>query len=282
MKAVMRTALLPTVLMLIVGTRANAAEIRWEPSLSAALARAKQTQQVVMVDFYTDWCGWCKKLDKDTYTDTAVIEASRKLIAVKVNAEKEGAEAAHKYKVTGYPTILFLSGAGTVEGKISGYMPGTEFANEMNKVIARSRETPLMEARLRKNAGDLEAIGKLAPVYASRGDIARAHKLIAQGEKVDPSNKRGLLSAAYNALGDYYQERDQYPQAIALFKKATRTARNPEDMAYANISIAACYLTKNDSKNARPYLQAALQVKGAPASLRAQAQAMLQYVNRRK
>jgi len=282
MKSAVRFALAPAVLMLLIGTQARAAQIRWEPSLSSALAHAKQKQQVVMVDFYTDWCTWCKKLDKDTYTDAAVVSASRELVAVKVNAEKEGTAAARKYNVRGYPTIVFLNGNGEVEGQIGGYMPGAQFAAEMNKIVARSRQRPVMEARIRRNPRDLDAIGMLAPVYANRGQIERARKLIAQGEKVDPGNKRGRLSAGYNALGDYHQGRGEFQLAIPLFKKAAVTGADPQDAAYGYISIAACYLTKRDAKGAVPYLQSALKVRGIPADLRSQAEAMLQFAKHQK
>ena len=37
--------------------------------------------------FYTDWCGWCKKLDEDTYTDKSVLKLSTSFVCIKVDAD---------------------------------------------------------------------------------------------------------------------------------------------------------------------------------------------------
>src|SRR5262245_27392411 len=41
--------------------------IVWKRSMSSALSQAKASGGLVIVDVYTDWCGWCKRMDKDIY-----------------------------------------------------------------------------------------------------------------------------------------------------------------------------------------------------------------------
>ena len=64
--------------------------------------------KLVLLDFETDWCVWCDRLDADTYTDERVIEfAKQNLISKKIDAEKDsGPDQKKKYRVRGYPTIL--------------------------------------------------------------------------------------------------------------------------------------------------------------------------------
>ncbi len=97
-----------------------------------ALARARAENRLLLVDVYTDWCGWCKKLDREVFADGRVGAAAKDLVAVKVNAEKGGEEIARRYRVRGYPTILFLDGAGKVVERIDGYVD----AGEMVKVVS--------------------------------------------------------------------------------------------------------------------------------------------------
>ena len=87
-----------------------------------ALERARNERKLVLVDVYTDWCGWCKKLDKEVFADARVAAAARDLIAVRVNAEKGGEKVAERFDVQGYPTVLFVDGAGKVVKRVDGYV----------------------------------------------------------------------------------------------------------------------------------------------------------------
>ena len=97
-----------------------------------ALDRARSEKKLLLVDVYTDWCGWCKKLDREVFADGRVGAAAKDLIAVKVNAEKGGEEIARRYRVRGYPTILFLDGEGNVVERVDGYVD----ADEMVKLVS--------------------------------------------------------------------------------------------------------------------------------------------------
>jgi len=101
-----------------------------------ALDRARSENRFVMVDVYTDWCGWCKKLDAETFGDLRVAEALKDTISIRVNAEKGGEAVAEKYGVRGFPTVLFLSGSGDVVRKVEGYVD----ADEMLRIVQSLRK----------------------------------------------------------------------------------------------------------------------------------------------
>src|SRR6266853_1203265 len=64
-------------------------ELKWK-AFNAGFAEAKKNNKKVMVDVYTDWCGWCKRLDKDTYSNGKVIDyLSHEYVVVKLNAESK-------------------------------------------------------------------------------------------------------------------------------------------------------------------------------------------------
>jgi len=96
----------------------------------SALEQAKADRKLVLVDFYTDWCGWCKKLDRDTYSNQNVqIRLAKDFILVKVNPEKsaEGKKLAQQFGVHGYPFVAVVDADGNKISQIAGYKPAFEF-----------------------------------------------------------------------------------------------------------------------------------------------------------
>jgi thioredoxin-related protein len=275
----LRGALAGLCLLWTAGIAQAAQEIAWVKSLQAAMTQAKATNKLVMADFYTDWCGWCKRLDADTFSDRRVIQSSGQFVSVKINAEKEGVAAAKKYGVSGYPAILFIDPAGKVADKIGGYMPPTEFNLRLTQ-IADTRAKPALEARVKANANDVPAIARLAAVYAGQKDEARAVALMAQAEAKDPKNASGHLSKAYNAVGDHFQMKQDLEKAISYFQKAVGAGKDPGDLAYAHISIASCYLAQKKFPEAIPALEATIAVPNAPADLKGAAQQILDQVKK--
>lgn len=67
----------------------QAQEIKWMSWDEAVAANAK-TPKKIFVDVYTDWCGWCKKMEQTTFQEPAVVAAiSKDFYAVRLNAEQK-------------------------------------------------------------------------------------------------------------------------------------------------------------------------------------------------
>jgi thiol-disulfide isomerase/thioredoxin len=115
-------------------------------SFEAASKLAGQTGKIVLVDFYTTWCGPCKLLDKTTWTDAAVIQLlEQKTVALRIDAEKEAALSA-RYKIEAYPSVLLIKPDGTEIDRLVGYRAPTAFLADFNAAlggkdsISRARE----------------------------------------------------------------------------------------------------------------------------------------------
>jgi len=110
------------------------------------LKLAAKAGKPVLVDFYTNWCGWCKKMDKTTYVDPAVTSyMNSKFIAVKVNAESrdainlpsgpvDGRRLARSFGVTGYPSIWFLESDGKKINNLPGFAPPERFIHVLRYI----------------------------------------------------------------------------------------------------------------------------------------------------
>ena len=117
------------ILISIVSCSEASAEIKWEKDLAAAMKKAKEKNVPIMIDVYTDWCTWCKELDKNTYSHKDVMDVAKKMVSIKLNPEtsEEGAEIAQRYGVQGFPTILFISADGFILENVGGYVEGEKF-----------------------------------------------------------------------------------------------------------------------------------------------------------
>ena len=91
---------------------AGGGKIRWLTELNPGIAQAKETGRPIMVDFYADWCGPCKMLDAQTYSDDRVAAASTNWVMVRIDVDKNQGLASY-YNVQSIPTIMVL----TAEGK---------------------------------------------------------------------------------------------------------------------------------------------------------------------
>ena len=108
-------------------------------AFNAGLKEAKSSNRKILVDVYTDWCGWCKKMDKEVFNHSRVAPyLNQQYVLVKLNAES-GAQVTYKdakssemelasaFGVTGYPTFLFLEPNGELITTLPGYVKADDF-----------------------------------------------------------------------------------------------------------------------------------------------------------
>lgn len=133
-------------LLLTIGSFASyAQEIKWM-TFNEAMELQKKNPKPIFMDVYTDWCGPCKLLDKNTFQDAAFVDyVSKNYYAVKFNGEgtdvinykgktmtnpghnpnSKGRNAAHQFtsylKVQGYPSMYILDAKGEIQSPIVGY-----------------------------------------------------------------------------------------------------------------------------------------------------------------
>jgi thioredoxin-related protein len=124
------------VLLLLLTVKANCQEINFiDQDWNKAVALSKAQHKPMFVDFYTDWCVWCKQMDKTTYKDKEVVDyVNANFIPVKVNAEKDyGMAIAMKYRILGYPSFAYITEDGLLSSKTSGYLETSDFLKEIKE-----------------------------------------------------------------------------------------------------------------------------------------------------
>ncbi|MBI4744457.1 MAG: thioredoxin fold domain-containing protein [Actinobacteria bacterium] len=115
------------------GEKQLKSKINWI-DYSTAIAEAKQEKKPIFIDFFTEWCFYCKKMDKETFSDPKVIEyMNNNFKSVKIDAESNEnvvhqgkiftkKELAKEYSVSGYPTLWFLDSKGNKVAPQTGFV----------------------------------------------------------------------------------------------------------------------------------------------------------------
>ena len=97
-------------------------------SLEEAKKAAKKEKKLIFIDVYASWCGPCKMLDKNTFSDKSVgTYFNDKFICLKIDGDRnqqdgswkhpDGKEVMETYGVTAFPTLLWIDAEGILVKK---------------------------------------------------------------------------------------------------------------------------------------------------------------------
>lgn len=125
-------------------------------SWQEAKAKAKEEGKDIFVDIYTTWCGPCKKMAKEVFSQKKVGDfVNHHFIALSLDAEKESQHGFFKsFKANAYPTYYWLDADGNLYDTQSGYYPADEFIKLSKQAIQSKLPGQYADARAKWQQGD--------------------------------------------------------------------------------------------------------------------------------
>ena len=242
-----RTVLLAAVAFLL-GQQAFAGP--WIKSLTTAQKQARDSQKLIFVDLYADWCGWCKRMEQEVFPSQAFQSATDSMVLLRLNTEDgaDGSKVAHDFGISTLPTFLLLAPDGIIAGVIHGYAPSDEFVKALKE---QQTQYAAFQKRLdaEKNAGGnyqqrLDVARELRTRYGLAQSETRLKKLLAEPV---PNNIR---DSAYYELAIAQFMEQHLDDALATLRKFSTVENKGETYERSRLLVGQIYMSQGKWDNA--------------------------------
>lgn len=191
------------------------------------VAKAKQENKKIFIDFFTEWCGPCLNMALTVFPLPTVGEAYNKnFVCMKIDAEKgEGAELAKKYMVRSYPSYIFVDPA-TEEmvHRSGGNKPAADFIADTKGALDPKLSSIYLEKKYASGDYDTDFLMDYIrgrKTAGSRNVVKDFDKLISMGVKLTDPKIWALFNECVGGYDNVYikQISDNYEQFCSLFGK---------------------------------------------------------------
>jgi thioredoxin-related protein len=186
-------------------------------SYDKALEQAKKENKPLYLHFTTDWCGWCRKIEKEDYADPNGKAALKDFVPASLDCtegdNKENAKndaLMKKLGGNGYPYIVVQAPDGTVLHKIEGYVPLAGFLGELQEAKESFQKyNDFNEYAKKADLKSYEYNRKAMDIFETTQQWDKAAKAAQQVLDLDPKDANGAAaSAKYVQLEAARQNKD--------------------------------------------------------------------------
>lgn len=212
------TSIFGILLLLFLNPKGLYPEIVWSDSYKKALDHARIKSTPIVLEFYTDWCGYCKILENKIFPEPEVVRLLENFTTLRINAERNP-EIANLYRASEYPTVLFLDKNGAYLDRIVGLPNTSAFIKKLKDVYEkRNLEEQLLAAH--KLEPDSVLLNyRLGIYYFKSSNFPRSESFFLKAinsPKSDSPEKR--MESLFN-LGIIQIQEKKFSEGISIWSK---------------------------------------------------------------
>jgi thioredoxin-like negative regulator of GroEL len=237
----------------------SAQEVHWRYDYNAARMEAQTKGLPLVLDFGTEACFWCKKLDDTTFRDPAVLAAlNNQFIPLKVDANRNPA-LAEALRVQSYPTLVLAAPDGKILNVLEGFQDAAVFHNKLQEALTNLNVPDWMtrdyeEARKAMDAADFaRAVSLLKAITEdgkNRAVQTKAQQLLAEVER--KAGERLARARQFDFQGQPLDATDSLTDLLRLYP-GTRAAKDG-DQLLSELSARPEVRVQQRTKRARELL----------------------------
>lgn len=248
-----RIVSIAALLVVFVVPQADAAFLK---TVAAAQKKAKEKNQLIFVDLFAEWCGWCHRFDKEVVPSEAFQKATDDMVLLRLDTEdgKEGTQFARKYQIVSLPTFLILDPDLSVAAVIRGYAPPTRFAEMVNGSIEKYREFEKLVSQETMLAKDYPKRLQIAREYRRRQSFEKSEQRLKK-LTTEPGVTPVVRDEAYLELAVLYLDMARHAEVQKTVSEFSRVQKDGYTLERAKLVLTQAFMAQGNYKQAASELK---------------------------
>lgn len=223
----------------------------WLKTVGAAQKEAKQKNQLIFVDLFAEWCGWCHRMEQEVFPSEKFQLATKDMVLLRVDTEDkgEGTKLGRDFNITSLPTFLVLTPDMLVAGIIMGYAPSAQFTERLATVRKQYVTFQKKMEKAAETPKDFQARVEVATELNVRRGYARAEARLAKllTEKGVPATVR---DEAYYQLAVSQLSQNKYDVALKTLKTFSSVQSKGDTYVRSRFLLGQLYVDQGKYKTA--------------------------------
>ena len=233
----------------------HAQSMKWLTDHENAKQRALAENKLILADFWASWCGPCIAMDQKTWNKPSVISASKHLVSLRLNYDREFRLNSH-YGITAIPAMLILDGFGNKLFHIEGFKSESEMGSVLRSLpsnmtpiydLLRESQAAPDSTELRIAVGDKYQLMRL-PQVSNKYYEEVLHSKRIKNQPTMEYHIKTRMALNHHLLGELKKAKN-------LFEECLENEPESPDRPMQLFLLTKIYLLDKDEDDARKYFE---------------------------